>query len=172
MLAMFDASIAPLKRALSNLSHILKKGEAHADAKVIEHAVLLNARLFPDMYPLIRQVQIATDMSKGAAARLAGSEVPKYEDNETSFADLQARIAKTLAFIDSVTPKQLECAEARDITITVRKVDLQFTGQTYLFDWVLPNVYFHVATAYNILRHNGVELGKPDFLGPRSKPTK
>lgn len=168
MLAMFDASIAPLKRALSNLSHILKKGEAHADAKVIEHAVLLNARLFPDMYPLIRQVQIATDMSKGAVARLAGLEVPKYEDNEASFADLHARIAKTIAFIDTINPAQLEGSESREVTITVRKVDLKFTGQDYLLKWVNPNVYFHVTTAYNILRHNGVELGKPDFLGPRT----
>ena len=166
---MFDTSIAPLKRALNNLSHILKKGEAHAEAKSIEHTVLLNARLFPDMYPLIRQVQIATDMSKGAAARLAGLEVPKYEDNEISFADLQARVAKTLAFIDTIKPAQLENAENRAVTIMVRKVDLHFTGQAYLFDWVLPNVYFHVTTAYNILRHNGVELGKPDFLGPRSQ---
>ena len=101
MLSMFDATISPLKRTLNNLSHILKKGEEHADAKKIEHAVLLNARLFPDMYPLIRQVQIATDMSKGAAARLAGLEVPSYDDNETTFAELQARIAKTIAFIDS-----------------------------------------------------------------------
>ena len=166
---MFDTSIAPLKRALNNLSHILKKGEAHAEAKSIEHTVLLNARLFPDMYPLIRQVQIATDMSKGGAARLAGLEVPKYEDNEISFADLQARVAKTLAFIDTIKPAQLENAENRAVTITVRKVDLHFTGQAYLFDWVLPNVYFHVTTAYNILRHNGVELGKPDFLGSRNQ---
>lgn len=169
MLSMFDVSIAPLKRALNNLSHILKKGEAHADAKGIEHAVLLNARLFPDMFPLTRQVQITTDMSKGAAARLAGLEVPKYEDDETSFAELQTRIAKTLAFIDTVKPTQLDGAESRDITINVRKVDLHFTGQSYVFDWVLPNVYFHTTTAYNILRHNGVELGKPDFLGPRNK---
>ena len=167
MLSMFNASIAPLKRALKNLSHILKKGEAHADANGIEHSVFLNARLFADMYPLIRQVQIATDMSKGAAARLAGLEIPKYEDNEASFADLHARIAKTLAFIDMVKPAQLEGCENHEITITVRKVDLHFTGEAYLFDWVLPNVYFHVTTAYNILRHNGVELGKPDFLGPR-----
>ena len=166
---MFDTSIAPLKRALNNLSHILKKGEAHAEAKSIEHTVLLNARLFPDMYPLIRQVQIATDMSKGGAARLAGLEVPKYEDNEISFADLQARVAKTLAFIDTIKPAQLENAENRAVTIMVRKVDLHFTGQAYLFDWVLPNVYFHVTTAYNILRHNGVELGKPDFLGSRNQ---
>jgi uncharacterized protein len=165
MLAMFDATITPLKRTLNNLSHILKKGEAHADAKQIEHAVLLNGRLFPDMYPLIRQVQIATDMSKGAAARLAGIEVPKYEDNETSFEELQARIAKTIAFMETVTPEQVKGSASRDITITVRKTDLHFKGEAYLLNWVMPNVYFHVATAYNILRHNGVELGKPDFLG-------
>ena len=162
---MFDATIAPLKRALTNLSHILKMGEAHADAKKIEHAVLLNGRLFPDMYPLMRQVQIATDMSKGAAARLAGLEVPKYEDNETSFEELQARIAKTIAFIETVTPALLKGSASRDITITVRKTDLHFNGEAYLLNWVMPNVYFHVVTAYNILRHNGVELGKPDFLG-------
>jgi uncharacterized protein len=164
MLAMFDATISPLKRALNNLSHILKKGEEYADAKSIEHAVLLNARLFPDMYPLIRQVYIATDMSKGAAARLAGVEVPKFDDTETTFAELQARIAKTLAFIDSVKPEQMQGAETRDITITIRKLDLHFTGQDYLLKWVMPNVYFHVTTTYNILRHNGCELGKADFL--------
>jgi hypothetical protein len=164
MLSMFDASITPLKRALNNLAHILKKGEEYADAKKIEHVVLLNARLFPDMFPIIRQVQIATDMSKGGAARLAGLAVPQYEDDETSFADLQARIAKTLAFIDSVTPEQVAGSATRDITINVRKVDLHFTGQDYLLKWVMPNVYFHVTTTYNILRHNGCELGKPDFL--------
>jgi hypothetical protein len=164
MLAMFDATISPLKRALNNLSHILKKGEEYADAKKIEHEVLLNARLFADMYPLIRQVYIATDMSKGAAARLAGVEVPKYDDTEVTFEQLQARIAKTLAFIDTIKPEQLVGSETRDITITVRKTDLHFTGQDYLLKWVMPNVYFHVTTAYNILRHNGCELGKSDFL--------
>ena len=168
MLTMYANTIPPLKRALSNLSHILKKGEEYADTKKIEHSVLLNARLFPDMYPLTRQVQIATDMSKGAAARLAGVEIPKYEDNETTFEALQARIAKTIAFIESIQPEQLTGSEARKITITVRKVDLNFTGQDYLLKWVNPNVYFHVTTAYNILRHNGVELGKSDFLGPRA----
>lgn len=167
MLAMFDATITPLKRALTNLSAILKKGEAYADDKKIEHAVLLNARLFPDMYPLTRQVQIATDMSKGAAARLAGVEIPKYEDNETTFAELQTRIANTIAFLDTIKPAQLEGSETREVTITVRKIDLKFTGQDYLLRWVNPNVYFHVTTAYNILRHNGVELGKKDFLGAR-----
>jgi hypothetical protein len=167
MLTMFDATVAPLKRTLNNLAHILKKGEEYAEAKKIEPAVLLNSRLFPDMYPLTRQVQIATDMAKGGAARLAGLEVPKYDDNETTFAELQARIAKTIAFIDSVKPVQMEGAETRDITITVRKMELAFKGQAYLLAWVQPNVYFHVTTAYNILRHNGVELGKADFLGPR-----
>ncbi len=168
MLSMYDASIPSLKRTLNNLSHIIKKGEEYADAKKIEHEVLLNARLFADMFSLTRQVQIATDMSKGGAARLAGLEVPSYDDNETTFADLQARISKTLSFIDTIKPEQLVGSEAREITIHVRKVDMKFTGQDYLFKWVLPNVYFHVTTAYNILRHNGCELGKPDFL--RGKP--
>lgn len=164
MFTIFDASISPLIRTLHNLSHILKKGEEYADIKKIEHAVLLNARLYADMYSLTRQVQIATDMSKGAAARLAGVEVPKYEDDETTFDALQARIAKTVLFIESITTEQLNHAETREITITVRKVELKFTGQDYLLKWVMPNVYFHVVTAYNILRHNGVELGKSDFL--------
>ena len=168
MFSMYDASIPPILRALNNLSHILNKGEAHANAKEIELAVLFNARLFPDMFPLSRQVQIATDMSKGAAARLAGVEVPSYDDNETTFADLQARIAKTIALIEAVTPAQLEGAEKRDIEIMVRKAKMEFTGQDYLQKWVMPNVYFHVATTYNILRHNGVELGKPDFLRGKS----
>jgi len=167
MLTIFDATIPPLKRTLGNLAAILKKAEEYADAKKVEHHVLLNSRLFVDMYPLTRQVQIATDMSKGAGARLAAVEIPKYEDNETSFAELQARIARTIAFLDAITPQQLEGAETREITLTIRKADIKFTGQDYLLKWVLPNVYFHVTTAYNILRHNGVELGKPDFLGPR-----
>ena len=168
-LSMYTVAILPLKRVLNNLAHILTKGEEYADTKKIEHAVLLNARLFPDMYPIIRQVQIATDMSKGAAARLAGLEVPKYEDDEMTFADLQARISKTLAFINSVTPEQLVGSATRDITITVRKVDLHFSGQDYLLKWVMPNVYFHATTTYNILRHNGCELGKPDFLRINAK---
>ena len=164
MLSMFDATISPLTRSLKNLSHILQKGEEHVDTKKIEHSVILNARLFPDMYPLTRQVQIATDMSKGAAARLAGVEIPKYEDTEATFAELQARINKTLAFIETIQSEQLTDAETREITVTVRKVDLKFSGQDYLLKWVMPNVHFHVVTAYNILRHNGVELGKQDFL--------
>jgi len=168
MLNIFDAAILPLIHTLKSLSHILNKGEEHADAKKIEHTVFLNARLFPDMYPLTRQIQIATDMSKGAAARFAIVDIPKYEDDETTFEQLQTRIAKTIAFIESIAPTQLTDAEKRDITITVRKIELKFTGQDYLLKWVMPNVYFHVTTAYNILRHNGVELGKPDFLRIKS----
>lgn len=167
MLPIYDATIPPLKRALGNLAAILKKGEEYADAKKVDHQVLLNSRLFVDMYPLTRQVQIATDMSKGAGARLAAIEIPKYEDNETSFAELQARIANTITFLDSINPEQLQDADTRDITITIRKADIKFSGQDYLLKWVLPNVYFHVTTAYNILRHNGVSLEKQDFLGPR-----
>ena len=165
---MYDATIPPLSRTLNNLAHLLKKGEEHAEAKGFEPAVLFNARLFPDMYPLSRQVQIATDMSKGAAARLAGVEIPSYEDDETTFADLQARIVKTLTFLESVTPAQFVGAETRQIELMVRKAKMEFTGQDYLLKWVMPNVYFHVTTAYNILRHNGVELGKPDFLRGKS----
>jgi hypothetical protein len=164
---MYHYSIPPLKRALANLATVLQKGAAHAEAKKIEPGVLLNARLFPDMYPLIKQVQIATDMSKGAAARLAGVEVPKYEDNETTFAELQARIEKTIAFMDSIAPAQLENAESREITLPIREVELKFKGQDYLLNWAQPNVYFHVTTAYNILRHNGVTLSKKDFLGQK-----
>ena len=165
---MFDATIPPLCRTLNNLAHILKKGEEHAIAKEIAPEVFFNARLFPDMYPLSRQVQIATDMSKGAGARLAGLEIPKYEDDETTFADLQARIAKTVAFLESINPALFEGAETRQVEMMVRKAKMEFTGQDYLLKWVMPNVYFHVTTAYNILRHNGLELGKPDFLRGKS----
>lgn len=165
MFTLYNATIPPLKRILTNLSAILKKGEEYADAKKVEHTVLLNARLFVDMYTLTRQIQIATDMSKGAAARLAGIEVPTYEDNEATFVELQARIAKTIAFLDSIQPQQLDGGEAREITITVSKTEIKFTGQDYLLKWVQPNVYFHATTAYNILRHNGVALSKKDFLG-------
>jgi len=167
MLAMYDCSIDPLKRALTNLKRILRKGEQYADSIAIDPGVLLNARLFVDMYPLTRQVQIASDISKGAAARLTASEVPRFEDNETSFEMLYARIDKTVDFLDSVAMASLEGSEQREITLTIRNVDIKFSGQDYLLKWVLPNVYFHVTTAYNILRHHGVALGKSDYLGPR-----
>ena len=163
--SMYEASIPVLKRFLSNLSAILAKASAYADARMIDHSVLLNARLFPDMYPLVKQVQIAADQAKGAAARLAGIEIPKFEDNESNFAELHERIAKTIAFLDTIKPEQLEGSESRDIVLTLHENKLEFKGLQYLLTWVQPNFYFHVTTAYDILRHNGVEIGKRDFLG-------
>jgi hypothetical protein len=164
-ISMYEASIPVYKRFLSNLSEILAKATHHADDRKIDHSVLLNARLFPDMYPLVKQVQIAADQAKGMAARLAGVEIPKFEDNESSFAELQERIAKTMAFLDSVKSEQLEGSENRDIVLTLRDRKLEFKGQQYLLTWAQPNFYFHITTAYDILRHNGVEIGKRDFLG-------
>jgi uncharacterized protein len=163
-LSMYQASVPVFVRNLNNLSAILDKAVAHADAKKIDHAVLLNFRLFPDMLNFIKQVQIATDFAKGAAARLAGVEVPKYEDTETSFADLKARIQKTIAFVQGFTPTQIDGSEDREITLTIRNDTVKLKGQPYLLHMVLPNFYFHAATAYGILRHNGVEIGKRDFV--------
>lgn len=164
-LSMYQASVPVLIRMLGNLSHILDKAAKHAEAKTIDPNVFINARLAPDMYPLSRQVQIATDMAKGCAARLAGIEVPSYEDNEITFADLQARIAKTVAFIQLVNAGQIDGSEDRTVTLKLRGKEVSFAGQPYLLHFVLPNFYFHIATAYDILRHNGVELGKMDFIG-------
>jgi uncharacterized protein len=167
MVNIYDISIPPLVLALNNCLHIIKKGRRFADARHIDHAILLNARLAQDMYPLVRQVQIATDMSKGAGARLAGLAVPQYEDNETSFDELEQRIIKTIDFLNTIKSEQLEEAETRHIELMVRDSKREFVGLDYLLRWVQPNVYFHVTTTYNILRHNGVELGKRDFLGPQ-----
>jgi hypothetical protein len=162
---MYQASVPVLIHNLKALAAILKKGADHAKARGIDPAVLVNARLYPDMFPLTRQVQIATDMAKGGAARLAGVEMPSYPDTETSFPELQERIAKTIAFLKGIKPAQLEGSEGREIHLQMRMGAISFNGQYYLISWVLPNVYFHITTAYNILRHNGVELGKWDFLG-------
>lgn len=167
MANMYDITIPPLVLALNNLVHILKKGKRSADARGIDHSIFLNGRLAPDMYALTRQVQIATDMSKGAGARLAGLVVPSYEDNESSFDELLARLTKTITFLDSITPEQLERAETRHIEMMVRDTKREFVGLDYLLRWVQPNVYFHVTTTYSILRHLGVELSKRDFLGPK-----
>lgn len=164
-LNMYQASIPVFIRMLGNLSAILDKAMAHAEAKKIDPLIFFNARLTPDMYQLSRQVQIATDMVKGCAARLAGIDVPGYEDNETTFADLQARIAKTVAFLQSVGAEQINGSEERKVTLKLRGKEINFIGQPYLLDFVLPNLYFHITTTYAILRHNGVELGKMDFLG-------
>ena len=161
-----DASLPVLVHTLKALSAILKKGANHAKAKNIDPAVLLQSRLFPDMFPLVRQVQIATDMSKGGAARLAGIDNPAFPDTETSFAELQERLDRTIAFIKSVKSAQMAGAESRPVTLQLGRGPVSFArGQDYLMGWVLPNVYFHVTTAYNILRHCGVELSKSDFLG-------
>jgi len=164
-ITMYDALIPVATRMLGNLSAILDKGAAFAEKKKIDPAVLTSARLAPDMFPLTRQVQIACDMAKGAAARLSGSDVPKHEDNETTFAELKARIDKTLAFIKSVPADKFKGSEDRDITLQQRSGEVKFKGVDYLRYYVLPNVYFHTTTAYAILRHNGVELGKADFIG-------
>ena len=164
-ISMYDFSIAVLTRGLTNLSAILDKAEAHAAAKKFDTAVLAQARLFPDMYPLTRQVQIACDTAKGAAGRLAGIEVPKHEDTEVTFADLKARIAKTLDFLKSVTAPQLRDAESRSIELKFPNGSWKFTGIGYLNDFVLPNFYFHVSMVYALLRKSGVEIGKGDFLG-------
>ena len=164
-LNMYEASIPVFVRMLGNLSSILDKAVIYAETKNIDPAILVNARLAPDMYPLSRQVQIATDMVKGCAARLAGVDVPSYEDNEATFADLQARIAKTVAFLQSVSAEQINGSEGRTVTLKLRGREIQFLGRPYLLDFVLPNLYFHVTTTYAILRHNGVEIGKMDYLG-------
>jgi hypothetical protein len=164
-IGMYEASVPMLKTLLEALSHVLDKGAAFAEAKKIEQTVLTSDRLAPDMFPLSRQVQIATDMAKGGIARLAGVEIPSYDDTETTIDELKARIAKTLAFIESIPAAQIDGTEAKNVTLKMRAGDVQFTGQRYLIGWVIPNVTFHCTTAYNILRHNGVDVGKKDFLG-------
>jgi hypothetical protein len=164
-LSLYTASVPVFRQILGSLAAILTKAEAHVDAKKLDPNALLQARLFPDMFPLVRQVQLATDFAKGAAARLAGVEVPRYEDTETDFAGLQARLEKTLAFLDSVAREAVDAGGDRDVTIGTGANQRQFKGQVYLLHYALPNFYFHAATAYDILRHNGLEIGKRDFVG-------
>jgi len=164
-LSMYGSSVPTLKYMLNSLSSLLEKAAAHAASKKIDPAVFISLRLYPDMFPLSKQVQIATDQAKGCAARLAGIDIPKFEDTETTFEELQSRIAKTIDFLDGVSANQIDGSEERDIVLQLRESTKEFKGKDYLFNWVLPNFYFHVTTAYNILRHNGVEIGKKDFLG-------
>jgi len=166
-ISMYEGSVGTFVRTLNNLIAILEKGAAHAEAKKIDPAVFVNGRLFPDMLPLTKQVQIATDSAKGGAARLAGVEVPKYEDTETTFPELIARVRKTIAFLNGLSPKQFEGSEDRPVTIQVRNEPTTFKGMPYLLHTALPNFYFHVVTAYDILRSSGVEVGKHDYLGKR-----
>ncbi len=164
-LSMHQASIPAFVQMLNSLSAILDKAEAHAQNRKIDPEVLLNYRLAPDMLPFVRQIQIAADLAKGAAARLAGVEVPKHDDTEKTFDDLKARLATALAFVQSFQPSDIDGSEDRDIRLTLGEHTMNFKGQPYLVHFVMPNFYFHCTTAYDILRHCGVELGKRDFIG-------
>tara|TARA_R110000787_G_scaffold55454_10_gene128082 strand:+ start:2266 stop:2772 length:507 start_codon:yes stop_codon:yes gene_type:complete len=164
-LSMSQVAVPTLLRALANLQAVLGKAAAHCAEKKIDPSALVSFRLYPDMLPLSAQVQIATDMSKGCVARLAGIDAPKFVDDENSFEQLQARIDKTIAFIKDVDLSAIDGTEDKPIVMKTPRGELKFTGQNYLMNFVQPNVYFHATTVYNILRHNGVVLGKMDFLG-------
>jgi len=165
-LSMYQASVPVFLRTLAALSGVLDKAAAHATQRKIDQAVLLNTRLFPDMFPLVRQVQLTADFAKGATARLAGIEVPKFADTESTFDELKARIAKTVDFVKTLKPAQIDGSENREITIPIGGQPQSFKGQPYLLHFALPNFFFHATTAYDILRQCGVEVGKRDFIGP------
>jgi uncharacterized protein len=167
-LSMYQSSVPVFIRMLNNLAEFLKKGEVYAKDRKFEPEVLINSRLAPDMFPLSRQVQIASDVSRRCVARLAGVEPPGYEDNEMTFAELYARINNTIDYLKTFKPEQVDGTENKPLTVEVRGKSMDFTGMTLLLFFSLPNMYFHVTTAYNILRHNGVEIGKQDFLGKPS----
>lgn len=164
-ISMYQASVPVLIRTLNNLVGILEKGAKYAETKKIDPSVLINSRLFPDMFPLSRQVQIASDIAKRGVAQLAGIEAPKFEDTETTFPELIDRIQKTISYLNTFKPEQIDGSEEKKITLQMRDNTLSFQGMPFLLYFVLPNVYFHVTTAYDILRHCGVEVGKQDFLG-------
>ena len=166
-LSMYQASVPLFTRMLTNLAAILTKAETHAAARKIDPAVLLGSRLFPDMLPLTRQVQLAADFAKNTTARLAGVEIVKFTDEETSLPELQQRIAKTIDYMKGLKPSQIDGSEGREIALPIGGDTWTFKGQDFLLHFGLPNFYFHVTTAYDILRHLGVEVGKRDFLGPR-----
>jgi hypothetical protein len=164
-ISMYQASVPAFARGLTGLKHILQKAQAHAAAKKIDESVLIGLRLYPDMFPLNRQVFIATDFARGTVARLAGTEPPKWEDTETTFDPLIARVDRAIEAVQSFTPAQIDGSESRPVTRPVRGEPRTFTGINFLQQYALPNFYFHCATAYAILRSNGVELGKGDFIG-------
>jgi len=165
-ISMYQASVPAFVRALNNLASILEKGAAHAQARKIDESVLLGSRLFPDMFPLARQVQLVSDTAKSGAGRLAGAEFPAFEDKETTFQELLERIRKTVTYLQTLQPAQIDGSEEKTVTWQTRTSTRSMQGLPYLMNHVLPNVHFHVTTAYAILRHNGVEIGKKDFLGP------
>jgi uncharacterized protein len=164
-ISMYSASVPVLVRALSNLQAWFDKAEAHAVAKKFEPQVLLNARLAPDMLPFTKQVQIACDSAKFGVARLSGVDAPKFDDTEATFAELRQRIAKTLDYVRSVPAAKIDGTETKDVVVPRRNGSMTLKGEFYLKHYVLPNVFFHVMTAYALLRHNGVELAKADYLG-------
>lgn len=164
-LSMYQASVPVFVRNLTQLAAILDKAAAHAAARKIDPAVLVGARLYPDMLPLARQVQIAADHAKNASGRLAGAERPVFADDESTFEQLQARIAKTIDYLKTLDPARFEGSDERDVTVPVRGREIVLKGLPYLFGFAQPNFYFHVSMAYAILRHNGVEIGKTDFIG-------
>ena len=164
-ISMYQASAPRFVNTLKNLSAILDKAQAHADAKKLDPKVLTAARLYPDMFPMSQQVQAACDTAKGAVARLAGVEVPVHEDTEQTFEELKARIAKTIAFINTIKPAQMDGSEDREVVLKFRSGEVKFKGMQYLLGFAHPNFYFHVTTAYDILRHNGVDVGKRDYIG-------
>ena len=164
-ISMYQASVPRFVNILGNLSNILDKAQVHVDAKKLDTTTLTTYRLFPDMLPMTTQVQIACDAAKGVVARLAGVEIPAYEDNEKTLADLKARIAKTIAFIQTATPGQIDGTEDKEIVIKRGDKETRYKGMQFLLGHALPNFYFHVTTTYNILRHNGIEVGKRDYLG-------
>jgi hypothetical protein len=164
-ISMYQASVPAIIHSLNNLIAILEKGATHAEAKKIDPLVLISSRLYPDMFPLTRQVQIASDIARRGVAKLAGLEAPQIEDTETSFPELIARLQKTTAYLETFTPEQIDGSEEKSISLPIGKETMNFQGLPFLNYFILPNVYFHVTTAYDILRHNGVELGKRDFLG-------
>lgn len=164
-ISMYQATVPVFSRMLNNLVAILETAAAHAEARKIDPGVLINSHLYPDMFPLARQVQIATDAATGGAARLAGMEPPISENNETTFPELIERIRKTIAYVNTFKPEQIDGSEKRTVTLKVRDSTLTLDGLTFLLNRILPNFYFHITTTYGILRHNGVELGKKDYLG-------
>lgn len=164
-ISMYQASVPVFIRQLNNLSGILAKATVYAENKKIDPTVLLQSRLYPDMFPLVRQVQITSDTAKAGAARLASMAIPSFEDNEKTFQELQERIAKTVKFLQTITPSQIDGSEERKIVYTQHGHDRNFIGLSYLLNYVLPNVYFHITTSYAILRHNGLDIGKKDYLG-------
>ena len=164
-ISMYEASVPQFKKMLNNLSALLKKAESHVTHKKVDEKVLLGSRLFLDMFALTKQVQIASDQAKNGLARLAGVEAPKMDDQEASFAELQARIVRTIDFLNTLKPEQLDGSANKEITFLIGERKFEFIGNQYLVTWIIPNFYFHITTAYNILRHHGVEIGKTDYLG-------